>query len=175
MKSSLRILGLSAAALVIAASAAQAQGKGHDKDKGKDKDNGKAQTQRVVDERENNERRRDIIVRNGDVYRNRDVYRNGDVRDGRVPPGLAKKPGQMPPGQYKKRYGVTQGSSVLQQILGQRGYTVVRTQPYGESQYVYYRYRDGSVQRALVSPGNDRLSFGNVPASILQLVLAQLY
>ena len=171
MKKSLRILGLSAAALILAASAAQAQGKGHDKDKGKDKDkeHGNAQAQRVDDDRVNNERRRDIIVRNGDVYR------NGDVRVSKVPPGLAKKPGQMPPGQYKKRYGVTQGSSVLQQILGQRGYTVVRTQPYGESQYVYYRYRDGSVQRALVSPGNDRLSFGNVPASILQLVLAQLY
>ena len=25
-----------------------------------------------------------------------------------VPPGLAKKPGQMPPGQYKKRYNVGQ-------------------------------------------------------------------
>ena len=162
MKKSLRILGLSAAALLIAASGAQAQGKGHEKHKDNDKDHDRANTQRVVDERG-----RDIVYRNGDVYRNDDVRR--------VPPGLAKKPGGMPPGQYKKRYGVSQGSTVLQQILGQRGYTVVRTQPYGESQYVYYRYRDGSVQRALVSPGTERLSFSNVPASILQLVLAQLY
>lgn len=50
-----------------------------------------------------------------------------------------------------------------------------RVAPYGQSQYVYYRYRDGAERRALVSTGTDRLQFTNVPASVLQLVLAQLY
>ena len=91
-----------------------------------------------------------------------------------VPPGLAKKPGGMPPGQYKKLYP-TQGASVLRDVFGRHGYTVVRTTPYGQSQYVYYRLPNGTVQRAIVSPGTTRLSFSNVPASLLQEVLSLLY
>lgn len=165
-----RILGLAAASLVLAATA-QAQGKSHEKgDKG---DKGKAKGMQVDERRDHD---RDDRIRDRDRYedRNRDlIVRNGDVR--RVPPGLAKKPGQMPPGQYKKRYGVPQGVTVLQDIFGRRGYTVVRTEPFGESQYVYYRLRDGSVQRAIVSPGTDRLGFTNVPAALLREVLARLY
>jgi hypothetical protein len=81
----------------------------------------------------------------------------------------------MPPGQYKKMYGANQGAYVLRDVMGRRGYTVVRTQDVGESEYVYYRLRDGSVQRAVVSPGRDRLQFGNVPSSLLSEVLARLY
>jgi Ni/Co efflux regulator RcnB len=32
------------------------------------------------------------------------------VQTGHVPPGLAKKPGQMPPGQYKKQYDYSVGA-----------------------------------------------------------------
>ena len=176
-----RILGLAAASLVLAATA-QAQGKSHEKgDKG---DKGKAKGMQVDERRDNDrddrmrDRERDERNRERDRYedRNRNVIvHNGDVNVRRVPPGLAKKPGQMPPGQYKKRYGVPQGVTVLQDIFGRRGYTVVRTEPFGESQYVYYRLRDGSVQRAIVSPGTDRLGFTNVPASLLREVLARLY
>jgi len=94
---------------------------------------------------------------------------------GKVPPGLAKKPGQMPPGQYKKRYGTSEGADVLGGVLRRRGYSVLRVVPTGDSRYVYYRLRDGSERRAIVSPGTDRLVFRNVPASLLQEVLAALY
>lgn len=76
------------AAITLAAGSASAQGKSHDKDHGKDK--GKA-TKHIS--REDAEAIR---------LRERDrVYVQGS--GSRVPPGLAKKPGQMPPGQYKKR------------------------------------------------------------------------
>lgn len=104
---------------------------------------------------------------------------NGDVMvvpgNGRqIPPGLAKKPGQMPPGQYKK-YNPAQGASTLSDIFRRHGYTVERTVPSGNSRYVYYRLPNGTVQRAIVSPGTSQLSFGNVPSSILREVLSRLY
>ncbi len=151
-----QILRASAVALATLALAASAQAQGKSKDK--DKDKGKA---------------------NGDRDRGAVVTSNGEVvlpaQANRVPPGLAKKPGQMPPGQYKKRYGVTDGASVLSQVLGQGGYVVQRVVPAGTSRYVYYRGTDGLVHRAIVSPGTDQLSFRNVPASLLQQVLSRLY
>lgn len=93
----------------------------------------------------------------------------------KVPPGLAKKPGGMPPGQYKKRYGTREGATVLGDIFGRNGYPVRRITPYGESQYVFYRMPDGTERRAIVSPGADRLRFSNVPSVLLQQVIAQLY
>jgi len=93
----------------------------------------------------------------------------------RIPPGLAKKPGGMPPGQYKKRYRTREGATVLGDIFGRNGYTVRRITPYGESQYVYYRMPDGTERRAIVSPGTDRLRFSNVPSTLLEQVIAQLY
>jgi hypothetical protein len=141
-------IGLAAVAIAFAAAPAFAQGKGHGKgNKGHDRDHDR--DGRVV------------IIDNGNV--------------GRVPPGLAKKPGQMPPGQYKKRYTALQGVGYLRESFSRHGYTVVRTSPYGESQYVYYRAPNGTLQRAIVYPGNTQLGFTNVPSLILQEVLARLY
>ena len=150
------------AALTLAAGSAGAQGKGHEKDKDRGKDHDKAE--KHLDR----EDAQAIRLREQNRVRVQDV-------GSRVPPGLAKKPGHMPPGQYKKRYGTSEGATVLGDIFRRRGYTVTRVAPYGQSQYVYYRLRDGAERRALVSTGTERLQFSNVPASVLQLVLAQLY
>lgn len=177
-----RLFGATAAALLLVAGTAGAQGKGHGKGQGaehgnKGRDHDKAQ----VEERDDRDER--DLRTNGGVFQGR-VNRDGrDHRDGRevygngrkVPPGLAKKPGQMPPGQYKKRYGTNDGASVLSDILNRRGYNVVRTQPYGDSRYVFYRTPDGRLQRAIVTPGTDRLGFSNVPTAIVREVLARLY
>ena len=140
-----------AAALLMVASAAQAQGKGHGH-KGKDKV--------VAVQRDNGE----IVA----------VPRHGDAV-GKVPPGLAKKPGMMPPGQYKKLYTTSQGADVLSSVFRRHGYTVTRVVPSGTSRYVYYRLRNGREQRAIIRPGTDRLSFVNVPSSLLSQVLSSLY
>ena len=176
-----RLFGAATAALLLVAGTAGAQGKGHGKgegaehgNKGRGHDNAQVEQR---DDRDGRDLRTDRGVYNGGVYQGRDnrdgrdVYGNGR----KVPPGLAKKPGQMPPGQYKKRYGTNDGASVLSDILNRRGYNVVRTQPYGNSQYVYYRTRDGRLQRAIVTPGTERLGFSNVPTAIIREVLARLY
>jgi len=138
-------------ALCLVAGSAAAQGKGHDKgpDKGKKSDHA-----------------------NGDVSHSVVVSSNGAYQ--RVPPGLAKK-GGLPPGQAKKLYRATDGVVALRNVFGRHGYTVVRTQPYGNEQYVYYRQGNGLVQRAIIVPGTQRLTFQNVPQSLLQEVLARLY
>ena len=161
-----RTLGLSAAALLVVSSAASAQGKSQDKAVKHDKHVSKASKSVRTDDRRDDRRDDRVIIRDG-----RDVYGNG----AKVPPGLAKKPGQMPPGQYKKRYGTNEGADVLGGIFRRRGYTVLRVVPAGDSRYVYYRLRDGGERRAIVSPGTDRLTFTNVPAALLREVLAQLY
>ncbi len=102
------------------------------------------------------------------------VVNNGTVVK-RVPPGLAKKPGGMPPGQYKKRYKAYDGVVVMRELLPARGYTIIRTVPSGTSQIVYFRGTDGRTYRSVVSPGTTRLSFSNVPASLLQEIIARLY
>ena len=160
-----RLFGLSAAALVLA-STAQAQGKSQDKGKGKSAAHvgqGEVKARSTVIRRPDG-----VVIRDG---RRDDGYGNGV----KTPPGLAKKPGGMPPGQYKKRYRTNEGADVLGGILRRRGYSVLRVVPAGESQYVYYRLRDGSERRAIVSPGTERLVFRNVPTSLLQEVLAALY
>jgi hypothetical protein len=140
-----------AAALLMVAGAAQAQGKGHG-DKGKDK---------VV-----------VVQRsNGEVV----AVPRHDVAVRKVPPGLAKKPGMMPPGQYKKLYTTSQGADVLSSVFRRHGYTVTRIVPSGTSRYVYYRLRNGREHRAIIRPGTDRLSFVNVPSSLLSQVLSSLY
>ncbi len=138
-------------ALFAMAGTAGAQGHGKGKDKGA-----------------SHEKRGNVVVRRAD----------GDVvvvPGRKVPPGLAKKPGQMPPGQYKKLYSTSDGATVLRDIFRRHNYTVTRMQTYGDSRYVYYRAPDGSVRRAIVSPGTTRLSFSNVPSLILQEVLSRLY
>jgi hypothetical protein len=100
------------------------------------------------------------------------VVSNGDVH--RVPPGLAKK-GGLPPGQAKKHYYASQGVPVMREVFLRHGYTVVRTQPYGTSQYVYYRQANGPIQRAVIYPGTSQLGFQNVPQTLIQEILARLY
>jgi Ni/Co efflux regulator RcnB len=146
-----------AALAVLGAGTADAQGRG----------NGR---------RDRDDDRRGVWSHDRDRDRDRDYYDRGYRR---VPPGLAKKPGHMPPGQFKKRYdnrySTYHGASVLSDILRRRGYQVVRVAPYGNSQYVYYRPYRGAERRAMVYPGGERLGFSNVPGSLLQAVLAQLY
>lgn len=166
MRSSVaRTFTLTAVALALATSV---EAQGHKKDRGDRYDRRDVYRDRGRDR----DRDRDVYRRDGAIIRGRD----GDLyRVQRIPPGLAKKPGGMPPGQYKKRYGAHQGANVLSNVMRQRGYRVVRVVPSGNSRYVYYRYRDGREQRAWIRPGTDRLMFSNVPPSILQAVMAQLY
>lgn len=161
-----RTLTLALLGLTVAAGTADAQGKGNGNGKAKGaKGNGKGD--------------RAVVVRDGDVWRgDRDRDRDSDWyrRNGRrVPPGLAKKPGQMPPGQYKKIYSTREGASVLGDILGRRGYRVTRTGFEGDTRYVWYRGQDGVLRRAIVRPGNERLQFANVPQAVLAAVLQRLY
>ena len=179
MRTHSRLAGIAIAALVLGAGAASAQGKGHDKGKEHDKHDGdevRTSTGDVIRDPRGvgSDRNGRVVIRGRD---DRDV-RDGDEHRGgghRVPPGLAKKPGQMPPGQYKKHYGTNEGADILGGIFRRNGYTVSRVVPNGQSQYVYYRLRDGSERRAIVSPGTDRLQFNNVPATLLQQVLSALY
>ena len=159
-----RLTGAAVAALLVAsAGAAQAQGKGHGKEHKTAEVRG--------DDRHRDDRQRD----DRHVYDSRGDYDPRYERGRKVPPGLAKKPGQMPPGQYKKLYNAHQGASVLSDVLGRRGYTVVRSSDAGTSEYVYYRDRNGTLRRAVVSPGSERLVFRNVPEAMLREVLARLY
>jgi hypothetical protein len=161
-----RMFGLAMAALVLAGSA-EAQGKSKAKSQGKSE---AKQHEHVAKPQKT--KRGDVITSEGVVIRRDDRVPGNGVK---VPPGLAKKPGQMPPGQYKKRYGTNEGASVLSDILRRRGFAVDRIVPSGESQWVYYRMPDGSLRRVIVSPGTDRLRFTNLPTAILQEVLARLY
>jgi len=166
------LAGIAAAALLVAsAGTAQAQGKGHGKEhksaqaaaRGDDRHGDR----QVYDERGRDDRR---------VYDSRGDYDPRYDRTRRIPPGLAKKPGGMPPGQYKKLYSADQGAYVLSDVLGRRGYPIVRRADAGTSEYVYYRDHDGRIRRAIVSPGDDRrLRFSNVPSSLLSEVLSRLY
>ena len=110
--------------------------------------------------------------RGDDPARDQGIVQGDAAR--RVPPGLAKK-GGLPPGQAKKIYRTDDGVVVLRDVFGRNGYTVVRTVPDGDTRYVYYRSDDGMVRRAMVSPGDDRLRFGNVPSALLRQVVARLY
>jgi len=154
MGKTIRNLAVAAAALAIFTGSAGAQGRGHGKgNKGASAEKG--------------DKSRSTVISGGDVV----VVHH----DRRVPPGLAKKPGQMPPGQYKKMYTVNEGTNVLRDVFGRHGYTVTRVVPSGTSRYVYYRRPDGQVVRAVVSPGTDRLGFVNVPSLILNELLTRLY
>ena len=86
-----RTLGLAAVAIAVLSLGAGAQGRGNGHDKDKDKgDKGK----------DKDDEHRVVVVSPGNVIVRRVP---GTIIDRRVPPGLAKKPGGMPPGQYKKR------------------------------------------------------------------------
>ena len=185
--------------VIAGSAAAQGKGKGHDKgDKGGKGDRDDRTAVNVLipaavgtrDGRDNRDIREHRDGRDSrDVRENRDGRDNRDVRENdrdgrenrdirgngrRVPPGLAKK-GGLPPGQAKKMYRATDGVVVLRDVFGRHGYTVVRTEPNGTGQYVYYRQGNGLVQRAVIYPGTDRLAFQNVPQALLQEVLARLH
>lgn len=167
--------------IIAGSAAAQGKGKGHDKgEKGKGDEHGRgdANIPLAVGTRDGRDNRDDRDGReNRDVRHNRDMRDNRDIRDNqrRVPPGLAKK-GGLPPGQAKKMYRTSDGVVALRDVFGRHGYTVVRTEPYRTGQSVYYRQgTSGLVQRAVIYPGADRLSFQNVPQLLLQEVLARLY
>jgi len=208
----MRIVGTASLGLLVAASA-QAQGRNHGKDNGRERavivrrDNDRQRNvivqrngnrpRNVIIRREDNRPRnvivrridnrpRTVIVRRDNDDRDHDRFdRDRDYRYVRgVPPGLMKKPGHMPPGQYKKYYRAYYGADVLSREMRRRHYRVVRIVPAGEARYVYYQpyYQPyygpsyyGDEQWILVRPGVDRLYFDNAPASILQAVLAQLY
>jgi Ni/Co efflux regulator RcnB len=167
------LAGIAAAALLVAsAGTAQAQGKGQGKGQKTAQSAARGDDRHRDDHRVHDERSRDdrrVYESRGDYDPRYDRGRKG------VPPGLAKKPGQMPPGQYKKLHTADHGAYVLSDVLGRRGYTIVRRADAGTSEYVYYRDRDGRVRRAIVSPGDDRLRFSNVPNSLLTEVLSRLY
>ncbi|MCY7379238.1 MAG: hypothetical protein LH467_07890 [Gemmatimonadaceae bacterium] len=169
-----RVLALTAAAMFVSGSA-NAQGKSQEKSAKANKPAKQVAKMKHVDDLHDDDRRSErAVMRDG----NRDV--DGRHRDGygngvKTPPGLAKKPGGLPPGQYKKRYGTNDGADILGGVLRRRGYSVLRVVPAGDSRYVFYRLRDGREQRAIVSPGSDRLRFQNVPASLLQEVLTAMY
>jgi hypothetical protein len=174
-----RLAGVAVATLLVAsAGTVQAQGKGHGKE------HKSAQADARGDDRHRDDRRGDdrhVYDSRGDYDPRYDRTRNrvppGLAKKGGLPPGLAKKPGGMPPGQYKKLYSADHGAYVLSDVLGRRGYTIVRRADAGTSEYVYYRDRDGRIRRAIVSPPGDdrRLRFSNVPSSLLTEVLARLY
>ena len=198
-----RLVGAAAATLFfVTAGTAQAQGKGHghgndhaqaeqhheaDHDTHDEhhvaRDDHSTEHHDVLREAQRNQRDRDRRdARDDHGQYDHGQYDHGqydpryDDRNGRrIPPGLAKKPGGMPPGQYKKLYNADQGAGVLRDVMSRRGYTVVRSADAGQSEYVYYRLRDGSTRRAIVSPGTDRLQFSNVPSSLLSEVLSRLY
>ena len=137
-----------ATAAIALATSVQAQGrgngKGHDR-KHNDRDR--------YERRDKHDDRYDR--RTGDIFRRDHDDRYYVPGNRRVPPGLAKKPGQMPPGQYKKHYSTMQGADVLSGIFRRRGYAVDRIAQSSNSRVVYYRGRDGIVRRALVSPGRE--------------------
>ena len=158
------LASIAVAALFLAsAGTAQAQGKGHGK--GHEK-NDHAQVR--SDDHDRGDHDRDGRYENHSYDRRYDQNRS-------IPPGLAKKPGGMPPGQYKKQYNAGQGAYVLSDVLGRHGYHVVRTADAGDSRYVYYRDAAGNLHRATVSPGGDRLRFTAVPRALLQELNARLY
>jgi hypothetical protein len=99
---------------------------------------------------------------------------NGHAGGTKTPPGLAKK-GGLPPGQAKKLYRADDGVVVLRDVFGRNGYTVVRTVPEGDRRHVYYRGSDGVERRAVVAPGDERLTFTNVPRPLLEQIWSRLY
>jgi len=162
------------AALCFAAAPASAQGRGHGKgdehgasaehrqggDHDQDRDHGaSAAHKRGGDHDQDGD--------HGAVSDQRPNVPPGLAKKGGVPPGLAKK-GGLPPGQAKKMYNTDEGVGSLRDVLARHGYTVVRTSNNGTSRYVYYRYRDGSLHRAVVSPGTNELGFSNVPSPVLR-------
>ncbi|HEY4307217.1 MAG TPA: hypothetical protein VGM82_22290 [Gemmatimonadaceae bacterium] len=150
----LKALGIAGATMALA-TAAQAQSRYQDR--GRDQHHGDQH-----DDRRGEHQRTTVIHRaNGDVLL---VPRN------HVPPGLAKKPLGLPPGQFRKHYTTLQGANSLSNVLRRNGFRVDRVSTSGNSRIVYYRGRDGVLHRALVSPGTNELGFSNVPSPLVDQV-----
>ena len=189
-----RTLALATFGLFLVAGAARAQGKGHghghDADGSRSRQVNGHDQQRVRGHDHDQDRGQQVRGHDHDQDRGQQVrghdrdddqgrgYGNGGMppglaKKGGMPPGLAKT-GGVPPGQLKKYYRPDDGVSVLSDVFGRHGYTVMRTVPSGDARYVYYRYRNGSVHRAIVRPYNNQLSFSNVPNALLNEVVARL-
>jgi hypothetical protein len=161
-----RALGAAAALLTLAAGAAGAQGKG------------KAQGGKAKSESQGDAKGGAKAHSGSGVAV--EVSRGGqqpNARGNGTPPGLAKKPGGMPPGQYKKRYRPDDGVVILRDVFRREGYTVVRVEVSGDRRFVFYRLRSGPVQRVVVSPGAadaQRPTITNAPSSVVGKVLARM-
>jgi hypothetical protein len=168
------LAGFAAALVLTTAPNAQAQGKGHGKEHG----NAARVEERSVDPRYGHDRQHERRDPRHDDHDSRyDRGRGGPpglAKKGGIPPGLAKKPGGMPPGQYKKLYSTRQGASVLSDVLGRHGYHVLRQTEEGDRRYVYYRSRDGVTHRATVRRNGDRLQYEGATARMIREVEARL-
>lgn len=156
------------AALCFAAAPASAQGRGH----GKGNDHGASAAHKQGGDHDQDADHGDHgdhgdRADHGAVTNQRPDVPPGLAKKGGVPPGLAKK-GGLPPGQAKKMYNTDEGVGTLRDVLARHGYTIVRTTNNGTSRNVYYRYRNGTLHRAVVSPGTNELGFTNVPSPVLR-------
>ena len=104
--------------------------------------------------------------------------RGGDAhasaRANGTPPGLAKKPGGMPPGQYKKRYRPDDGVLILRDVFSREGIRVIRVERSGDLRYVIYRTKTGTTARATVRPGEDRPVITGAPRTVTARVMERM-
>lgn len=166
----IRAMTVGAVMAIIAYGSATAQGKGQGKGEEKRQEKpSRAQAAKRAD-RDDDARRNQPAAR-----RQRDqgaaIGHTAAPPKGGTPPGH----GGTPPGQLKKSYRTDDGLWVLRDVLRDRGYTVTRLSRSNDRRYVYYRLPDGTVRRAVVQPGTDRLQFANVPGVVLREVIARLY
>lgn len=166
-----RSIAAAAVMAVLAAGSATAQGRGQGKGEEKRQDKpAKAQPATRVD--------RDAATRRTQpAARTRPRTDGGAIGHTAAPPKGGTPPGHggTPPGQLKKMYRTDDGLWVLRDVLRDRGYTVTRLSRSNDHRYVYYRLPDGTIRRAVVQPGTDRLQFANVPDIVLREVIARLY
>ena len=162
-----RSIAMTAMMIALAAGSAAAQGKGQENRQDKP---AKAQPAKRVD-RAPEARRTQPVNQARRADEGRAIGHTAAPPKGGTPPGQ----GGTPPGQLKKMYRTDDGLWTLRDVLRRRGYTVTRLSRANDARYVYYRLPDGTIRRAAVLPGSDRLQFTNVPEVVLREVIARLY